>query len=156
MTKEITKAIILQEIQDKLKLREFTPAQFLFEESVVPTYDINQHLGHWEVLAKTVSITSTTNFTFFAVPSTERWTLRAYQVLYGMTGAIKGSGLYVAARPSSSLYLDLKKGQEVSYLVNLPQHVVLEPGNVLEYYIDTYVSTQNLEIRVDVWKEQLR
>ena len=155
MTKEITKAIILQELQDKFRLREFEPSKFLFSEIVVPTYDLSDHLSHWELMSQTVSITSATYFTFFTVPEDEQWTLRAYQVVYGMTGAIKGTGLHLA-RKVSNIYLDLKKGQEVSYLVNLPVPVVLEHGDILRYMIDTYVSTQDLIIRIDVRKEEIR
>ena len=158
MTKEITKAYILQQIQDKFKLRELEPEVFRFSEQVIPTYDVSQHLGNWVVLNATVSITSAASFVFFDVPETERWLLRSYLVIFGGTGAIKGSGLMVNQRPGSSdyIYLDLKKGQEVSYLVNLPVSVVLHPGNELKYLIDTYVSTQNLTVRVDVLKEEIR
>ena len=159
MTKEITKAFILQQIQDKFKLRELEPEIFRFSEMVVPTYNIESHLGHWETLTSTVSITSVAGFVFYDVPANERWILRAYQIIYGATGAIKGSGLYITKRPIShaiSMYLDLKKNQEVSYLVNLPNSVVLEHGNSLRYLIDTYVSTQDLRIDIDIWKEEIR
>ena len=159
MTKEITKSIILQEIQDKLKLREFEPDNFLFSETVIPTYNIEQHLLHWEVLVETVSITSATNFLFFTVPDNERWTLRAYSLYYGMTGAIKGTGLYMINRPggnTTSFFLDLKKNQEVSYLVNLPFPVVIDAGTELRYLIDTYVTTQDLTVRCDVMREEIR
>jgi hypothetical protein len=159
MTKEITKASILQEIQDKFGLREFEPAKFLFDETVVPVYDIERHLTKWEIMEMTVSITSAAGFYFFKVPANERWLLRAYQVIYGMTGAHKGSGLYIDYRPPSTataMYLDLKKGQDVSYLVNLPNPVMLSPGNRLYYLIDDYTSTQNLTIDIDVQKEEIR
>ena len=159
MTKEITKAFILQQIQDKFKLRDLTPEIFRFSEEVVPTYDIEQHLLHWEILSETKSITSSGSFTFFYVPSNERWLLRAYTVIFGMTGAIKGTGLFVSNRPPSSaeaMYMDMKKGQEISYLTILPTPIVLEPENILRYLIDTYVSTQDLSIRIDVQKEELR
>ena len=158
MTKEITKANILQEMQDKFKLREFESVKFLFEETVVPVYNIEQHLEKWEVDVKTVSITSASSFEFFEVPANERWKLRSYFVVYLATGAIKGSGLFIDKRPCPGcfIYLDLVKGQEVSYIVNLPQLVTLNPGNKLEYLIDTYVSTQNLQIFIDVMKEEIR
>ena len=158
MTKEITKAYILQQLQDKFKLREFEPGNFLFSETVIPVYNIEPHLSTWEVKEKTVNITSADSFTFFTVPFNERWTLRAYQLIFQMTGAIKASGLLVSHRPTDPdyIYLDLKKGQEVSYLVNLPQHVVLDPENMLKVLIDTYVSPQDLIVRVDVKREEIR
>ena len=159
MTKEITKAFILQQIQDKFKLRELAPEIFRFSEEVVPTYDIEQHLMTWEVMSETESITSATSFGFFTVPQNEQWLLRSYMVIYGMAGAIKGTGLYIAYRPTVAadmIYLDMKKSQEVSYLINLSVPVILHPGNMLRYMIDTYVSTQDLTIAIDVQKEEIR
>ena len=158
MTKEITKAFIIQQIEDKFKLRDFEPEKFLFSETVIPVYNIEPHLSAWEVKASTVNITSAEAYTFFTVPDTERWTLRSYQLLFQATGAIKASGLLVSHRPltADSIYLDLKKGQEVSYLVNLPQLVVLQPGNLLRVLIDTYVSPQDLIVRIDVKREEIR
>ena len=158
MTKEITKAIILQQIQDKLKLRELTPERFAFSELVVPTYNIEPHLGEWEVIENTVSITSAASFTFFTVPQDEQWLLRSYVVVFGMTGAHKGTGLLINKRPATGgyIYLDLIKGQEVSYLTNLPVCVKLHPLSELKYLIDTYASTQDLLIMIDVLKEKIR
>ena len=159
MTKEITKAFILQQIEDKFKLRDLVPEKFTFSETVLPVYNIEQHLKKWEVLEKTVSITSATGFLFFFVPPTERWCLRAYQIIFGGTGAHKGTGLYVTHRPSEIteyIYLDMKKDQDVSYVVNLPVPVVLDPGCVLRYFINSYTSTQDLTIDVDVQKEIVR
>ena len=158
MTKEITKAFILQQMQDKFKLRELEPSKFTFSEEVIPVYNVEQHLLHYEVEHLTQSITSAGATNFFYVPATERWTLRAYQVIYGATGAIKGTGLYISYRPATEdfIYLDMKKGQEVSYLVNLPVPVILEPNSRLAYLIDTYVSTQNLTIDIDVQIEEIR
>jgi hypothetical protein len=160
MTKEITKAIIMQEIRDKFRLREFAPAKFLFDETVVPVYNIEPHLLRWEVLEKTVSITSAAGFVFWTVPQTERWLLRGYTVTFGMTGAIKGTGLYISNRPpptaGNAIFLDMIKGQEVSYLVTLATPVVLDPGNAIRYLIDTYVSTQDLIIHIDVQKEEIQ
>ena len=158
MTKEITKAHIIQEIQDKLGLRELTPEKFAFSEQVIPVYNIEQHLVKYAVRHATMSITSAASFQFFVIPATERWTLRAYQIIYGMTGAHKGTGLFLKFRPGINdyIYLDMTKGQEISYLVNLPAPVVLEPSTVIYYNIDTYVSTQDLTIDIDVLTEDLR
>ena len=158
MTKEITKAYILQQIEDKFKLREFEPSPFVFSETVVPVYNIEQHLMSWHVYEKAVNITSAAAFVFFNVPDNERWLMRAYMVIFGATGAHKGTGLYIKNRTASGdyIYLDMIKGQEVSYLVNLPTPVVLEPGNILSYSIDTYVSDQAITIFIDVQKEEIR
>ena len=159
MTKEITKAFILQQMEDKFKLRELIPEKFRFSEEVIPIYNIEQHLATWENTSKTLSITSATAFTFFEVPSTERWLLRSYTIIFGATGAHKGSGLLIDHRPPPSgdtTYLDLLKGQEISYLTIPPTPVVLEPDNRLRYLIDTYVSTQDLTISIDYQKEEIR
>ena len=158
MTKEITKARILQELQDKFGLRELIPEKFAFSEIVTPTYDIAPHLTKWEVEAKTLTITSATSFLYFTVPQTERWTLRGYMIIFGATGAHKGSGLFAQFRPTVNdyIYFDLTKGQDVSYVINLPTPVILEPGNRLYYMIDDYTSDQSLIINIDVMKEELR
>ena len=158
MTKEITKANILQELGDKFQLREFEPEKFLFSELVVPVYDIASHLTRHEVKHNTMSVTSVTGFLFFTVPENERWILRAYQVIFGMTGAHQGSGLYISCRPgvSDNIYLDLKKGQDVSYLITLVSPVVLQPKSRLAYLIDSYTSTQDLTIDIDVTIEGIR
>jgi hypothetical protein len=158
MTKEITKAYIVQQIEDKLKLRDLEPERFTFSERVIPVYNIEPHLSTWKVKYTTVNITSATSFKFFTVPQNERWTLRAYHVVYLMTGAIKGSGLFIGDRPGAGdfIYLDLKKGQEVSYLITLGVPVVIEAGSTLNYLIDTYVSSQNLAVYIDVLVEEIR
>ena len=157
MTKEITKAYILQAIQDKFKLRELVPSTFTFSEEVVPVYNVEPHLTRWEIKQKTVNINAAAAFTFFTVPQDEQWLLRSYQVIYGMTGAIKGTGLYVYRYLSSYyIYIDLKKGQEVSYLFTPPNPIVIQSLSTLSYAIDTYVSSQNLTISIDVQVEVLR
>ena len=159
MTKEITKAFILQQIQDKFKLRELEPEVFSFSEQVIPVYNIEQHLQTWETKETQLSITSATSFEAYVVPETERWLLRAYQLIFYAEGAYKVSGVFVSQRPKGAgnyIYLDLAKGQTTSYLVTLPTPVVLEPGNKLYVLIDTYVSTASLDVILDVQKEEIR
>ena len=159
MTKEITKARILQEIQDKLKLREFEPEVFSFGERVVPVYEIKQHLLTWETIYKQVSITSATIFMFFTVPDDEKWTLTNYNVIFMAAGAYKVSGLYVSRKTginADNCYLDLKEGQTVSYVVNLPQPVMLNAGDQLTILIDDYTSTAALRVYINVTKEKIR
>ena len=158
MTKEITKAIILQEIQDKFGLREFEPANFLFDEKVVPIYNVGQHLITAATQTKAISITSASGFLFYTVPQNEKWSLRSYELIFGSTGPHKATGLYISRKdtPGPTIYLDMKKGQEVSYLVNLPTLVTLRPGDGISVYFDTYVSTQNLSVVIDYTREIIR
>ena len=160
MTKEITKARILQEIEDKFALREFAPAAFLFDETVVPVYNIEQHLKHWEARYVEVSITSATFFEFFTVPPTERWLLRGYNVIFMAAGAYKVTGLYIRRQSGdpagSTIYLDMKEGQTVSYSINLPTPVALEPEDRLAVLIDNYTSTAALRLYIDIQKEEIR
>ena len=158
MTKEITKAYILQQIQDKFKLRELEPEVFRFLEAVVPVYNIEQHLTEWECKQEMLSITATGAYVYFTVPDNEQWTLRAYYVLFYNEGAYKVSGLYVSHRPlvEDSIYLDLEKEQTGTYIVNLPVPVILQPGNKVNIFIDTFVSVANLRVIVDVQVEELR
>jgi hypothetical protein len=156
MTKEITKAYILQELQDKFKLRELIPETFRFSEEVVPTYDIEQHLTREEIKENTVSITATGGKWFFNVPATQRWELHRYNVVF-MTGSYKVAGLMVC-RPllANYMYLDLTKNQTVSYAKNLPQPVILQPGDGLYINIDDFTSIGNLMLRADVTVEEIR
>ena len=157
MSKEITKAIILQEIQDKFKMREFEPAPFLFDETVVPTYDIRSHLGRWETKYASTSITSAAGFAFFTVPAYEQWFLRRYDIIFMGAGAIKVTGLYVKrAESEEACYLDMKKEQDVSYHIDLIEPVFLHPGDKIYVLIDTYVSTQDLRVYIDYLREQIR
>ena len=159
MTKEITKAFIIQQIQDKFQLRELTPERFRFSEMVVPTYDVEQHLQRWESTTNTVYVTSAANYTFFTVPATERWVLRAYNVIFLGAGAFTIAGIYVLRHTrvnESFVYLDLTAAQTVSYLNTLPEAITLEPGDMLRINVDGYTSAQNLRMDIDYRKETLR
>jgi len=156
MTKEITKSIVLQEIQDKLKLREFEAANFLFDETVVPTYDIGQHLMKPSVKSFTKSITVAGLHSFFSVPADEKWHLHRYNIIF-MTGAYTVAGMTVTRpEPVDYVYLDLKAAQSTSYIVDLPKDVVLSSGDDLRVYIDGYTSTGDLLVIIDVTVEKIR
>ena len=161
MTKEITKAFILQQLEDKFKLREFDSSPFLFTETVVPVYDIEQHLRERWQKYETVSITATGTTLFFLVPQTEKWTLSRYDVVF-MTGSYTIAGVYftratVYRDPSDTyLYLDLTAAQSVSYHVELPQPVVLEPNSALRINVDGFTSVGDLRLYIDYSKEEIR
>ena len=156
MTKEITKAYILQELQDMFKLREYTPESFLFSETVLPTYDITSHLQKREIDYNVVSITSgPTEYVFFTVPQNERWILHRYNVVFLAAGAYKVTGVFIY-RGLSYIYLDMTEGQTVSYLHDLINPVVLDPGDRIVVYVDDYTSTADLRLRVDLVKESIR
>jgi len=156
MTKEITKAIILQELQDKFKLRDFDPAKFLFDETVVPTYDIGQHLAKLGVEDKIMSIASTGNTVFFTVPQNEKWTLHGYNVIF-MTGVYTIAGVYLLVPALAEyFYLDLTAAQNTSYQHFLKHPVTLDSGDGIATNVDGYTSTGNLMIRVLVTKEEIR
>jgi len=159
MTKEITKSIILQEIQDKLKLREFEAGKFLFDETVVPTYDIGEHLRQrWTKYYQT-SITSIGPHTFFNVPNNEKWRLSRYDIVF-MSGSYTVAGLYVNRRnrsPGDSfIYLDLEAAQAISYHTELQVPVILDSGDQLLINIDGYTSTGNLRLYIDYEMEEIR
>ena len=159
MTKEITKAFILQQIENKFGLREFAAARFLFDETVIPTYDISEHLEIRTIEQQNKSITSATSFLFFNVPADERWTFSNYNLTFYSEGAYKVSGLFVVRTLSGSgtvIYLDLTKGQTTSYAVNMGTSVMLDPGDEINVLIDTYVSTADLRLSIDVQKSILR
>jgi len=159
MSKEITKAIILQEIQDKFKLRDFEPAKFLFEETVIPVYEISEHLQHWATYQRTVSVTSTGAIAIKIIPPNEKWLLRAYSVIF-VTGVYTVAGAYILRRDralgTDFSYLDLTAAQSVSYLRTLPEPVTLEAGDTLLVNIDGYTSTGDLTLHIDYRKEEIR
>ena len=86
MTKEITKANILQEIQDKFGLREWEATKFLFNETVMPIYDIDQHVRKWVCIRGRKPIAGNGAVSFFSVPPVERWHVRRLSVFHE-TGA---------------------------------------------------------------------
>ena len=157
MTKEITKAHILQEIQDKFQLRELMPEKFAFSEMVIPTYDVGQHLTKPQIKHATMSITSgPTAYYAVTVPGDEKWHLHGYNVIF-MTGSYKVAGLMVyRSLVADYFYIDLTKNQIVSYAVILPKDVILVAGNKLYLYVDDYTTTGNLELRIDVTVEEIR
>ena len=161
MTKEITKSVILQEMQDKLALREFEPDKFLFSETVVPTYDIEQHLEeHWQKYI-TESITAIGSQFFISIPPTEKWTMSRYDVVF-MTGTYTVAGVYFTRPPAhrapsdAYMYLDLTAAQSVSYHVEMSQPVILEPNSSIFINIDGYTVTGNLRLYIDYMKEEIR
>jgi len=157
MTKEITKAIILQEIQDKFSLREFDPAPFLFDEKVTPTYNIEQHLGEWVTSYAQKTITSApASHIVFAVPEDERWTFNVYNVIFMAAGAYKVTGVFIHRLSGADVYLDMKAGQTVSYAVALPQPIVLNPLESIQIYIDDYTSTANIRVYLNFLRETIR
>ena len=158
MTKEITKAIVLQQIQDKFSLREFEPAPFLFDETVVPVYNIGTHFKHFYVQEKTESITSASGTRFFTVPDTERWIFSNYNITF-MTGTYTVTGLYsfrIRTSEFNSIYFDQELGRSGSYAINLPTPVVLNPGDTLEILVDGYTATGDLRLTVDTEVEEIR
>ena len=159
MTKEITKAIILQELQDKLKLREFKTAPFLFDETVVPIYDIGSHLGQWSTWYDGRDITSADGQNFFTVPDDELWQLAQYDVVF-MSGVYTVAGVYIVRKnkrdAATFIYLDLAAAQSVSYHVELQKTVVLQPGDEININIDGYTSTGTLRLYIDYLVEKIR
>ena len=159
MTKEITKAIILQQIQDKFGMREFAPAAFLFDETVVPVYNIEQHLEEMWTRYIAKSVTSTGGEFCFGVPATERWHLKRYDVVFmGVAGAYTVAGVYVVRTNLSPIdayiYLDLEAAQSVSYHKDVD--VILNPGDAVKISIDGYTSTQDLRLYIDYLREEIR
>ena len=158
MTKEITKARIIQEIADKFQLRELEPEKFSFLESVRPTYDIGQHLTKWVTKYIELPITSgPAGYSFFTIPPNERWTVRGYNVVFMAAGAYTVTGVYVRrATADDIIYLDMKEGQTVSYAVNLPVPVVVNPNEYIKIYVDAYISTASLRLYIDYKIEEIR
>ena len=161
MSKEITKAIILQEIQDKMKLRDFVPAKFLFEETVIPVYNIETHFQFHTASFEEKSVTAgSTYYNFFTVPDDQKWTLNAYNIVFMATGAYTVTGLYINRRQKLAsgafVYLDMKEGQTASYSINLPKPVILTAGDLLNVYVDSYTSTADLRLYIDFIREIIR
>lgn len=157
MTKEITKAFILQQLQDKMGLREFASSPFLFDETVVPVYNIEQHLMEWWQEYVTVSITAMGGVPFFIVPEDEKWTLRRYDVVF-MTGNFTIAGVYIERKnrtPGGAyVYLDLKAAQNTSY--HIETDVVLTRGDKVYVNVDGYTTTGNLRLYADYLMEKIR
>ena len=158
MTKEITKAFIMQQLQNRFKLRDLTPEIFRFSEEVIPTYDIGHEVDIPKAELGAVSVTSATSYEFFVVPEDEKWSLGTYNVIFMATGAYKVSGVFIirANYPTNAVYLDLVKGQTVSYALHLPYPVILFPGDSLSVLVDDYTSTAILRLYIDYIMEKIR
>ena len=159
MTKEITKAFILQQMQDKFKLRELDPEIFRFSEEVVPVYNIEQHLEAWKARYTEISITGTGATHIINVPDYERWSLWRYDVVFMGAGAYTVAGIYTrraADTITSFCYLDLGVAKSASYHIELSQPVVLQPGDRLYVNVDGYTSPQNLRLYYDYKIEEIR
>ena len=157
MSKEITKSYILQEIQDKFKLRDLIPSKFVFEETVMPVYSIEEHLVTNEAKAATKPISTIGGREFFLVPDDERWFLNGYTVVV-VTGTYTFAGVYITrkAAPSYFLYLDLTAAQTLSYAHFLPRKLTLSPGDIVGINIDGYTASGNLAMYIDYGKETIR
>ena len=160
MTKEITKAFILQQIQDKFALREFAPEKFLFSEMVMPVYDIEPHLEEWWNRYSQVTITATGAPVLFTVPEDSRWVLTSYDVVFMGAGAYTVAGVILTRRlrnPTDAyIYLDLSAAQTVSYHTELQTPLILGPGDELKVSIDGYTSSQGLRLYIDYIVEKIR
>jgi hypothetical protein len=158
MTKEITKARIIQEITDKFALRDLEPETFAFSEMVLPVYDIEQHLGEWETTFVSLSVTAIGGVQYYSVPYDEEWLLDAYNIVFMGAGAITVSGLFIERKndPNKYIYLDLTAAHTVSYCVVLPHPFLLQPGDTINVNIDGYTSTQDLRLYINHRKEKLR
>ena len=161
MTKEITKAWILQQLEDEFALRDWESERFLFSETVIPTFDIRSHVQKptcdWE--EKSITGGSAAEW-FFAVPQNERWYLSRYNVVFMAAGAYKVTGVFIdrinEVSGSSFIYLDMTLGQTVSYANDLPNPVRLDPGDRILIYIDDFTSTAALRLYIDYIVEVIR
>lgn len=157
MTKEITKAFVLQRITDELKLRELEPEKFAFSELVIPVYNIEKHLKNWEIMESTKSVTGIGGLWFLSPAMNERWTLNGYTVIF-LSGVYTVAGVYIIRNDAVAnfVYLDLAAAQNTSYTVNLPKSIELEFGDRLLINIDGYTSTGNLQLFGDINVEKIR
>ena len=158
MTKEITKAYLLQQLEDKFKLREFEPEVFTFSERVVPTYNIGQDVRTRATKYYAASVTGTGGVLFFTVPYNERWFLKTYNVIFMGVNTCTIAGVYITRvyNPNNFIYLDLTAAQTVSYAVNLPKVIVLDSGDNINVNVDGYTSAQTLRLYIDYEKEEIR
>ena len=95
MTKEITKAIILQQIQEKFGLRELESEIFRFSEMVIPIYDIGMHVKNWDLQRYREEITGNGSLHFITVPDNERWKMRRIIVVAEAGGTYNIAIIYI-------------------------------------------------------------
>ena len=160
MTKEITKANILQQLQDKFKLRELIPERFTFSEQVLPIYNIEPEVEYNVADFETVSVNGAPlPYLFFTVPETQRWHLNRYGVTFMAAGAYTITGVFIRRiheLASAAIYLDMTEGQTISYAHDLPKPVRLDPGDKIYVYADGYTSTADLRLYIDYLMEEIR
>ena len=158
MTKEITKSYILQQIQDKFKLRELVPEVFSFQETVVPVYHVEPHLTKWEIKREVNAISGTGASVFFQVPGNETWILRSYTVEFLGVPTIKLAGAYIqrGCDVNHYIYLDLEKNQILSYVNILPEAIHIDSGDQIFLNVDDFTSGMSIAMKIDVKVEEVR
>ena len=160
MTKEITKAYILQQLEDKMGLREFTASPFLFDETVIPVYNIEQHLQRqWNGYVE-VSVSATGGISLVTIPQQQRRTVARYDIVFMGVSTCTVAGVYVKrinrSPTDAYTYLDLTAAQTVSYHIELPTPVVMEAGDQFCITIDGYTSPMNIRFYYDYIREDIR
>jgi len=158
MSKEITKAIVLQQLQDKLGLRDYEVAPFLFSETVIPIYDIGPHFKHRKIEYASRDIAATGNVIFFVVPQNERWKLQLYDVVFMGAGAYTVAGATIRRLDGlpDTVYLDMTAAQTISYHVSVSPGIVLDPADAIGINVDGYTSPQALRLYIDYEVEEIR
>ena len=158
MTKEITKAIIIQQMVDKFGLRALESEIFRLSEQVIPIYNIEQHLQTWKTEYLISTVASTGAKLLYVVPDDEIWYLSGYDVVFMAAGAYTVSGVYISRKSSIAVfhYLDLTAGQTISYSKDLPKLETLQAGDRIYINVDGYTSTADLRLYINYMMEKIR
>ena len=140
MTKEITKSIILQEMQDKFQLRDFESARFLFDETVIPTYDVGAHVKHWTVTRDRQVVSGNGALFFHVVPYDERWRVRKIDVYSETGGNFDIDQIFIATAGTEYQYLFFNTAAPIANgtvnMFNLPQDIAMQRSMLYTVYIN--------------------
>jgi len=154
MTKEITKANIIQEIQNKFQLREFTPAQFLFDETVVPTYDMGQHVKAWDMSRGRVAVSANGTLIPYAVPETEQWRIRRLSLINETGGNFDVDQIftYHPSVPTAITYVFYNTASPIGTgtvkIFEFPQDIPMSPGEHVMINISNYVGAGYVSVHM--------
>lgn len=155
---EITKSIILQQLQDKFALREWIPERFSFLETVIPVYQIEQHLREWITAdSGAISISSTTDFMTFTVPANERWYIRTYTGIFATGNYNIGAVKLNRANSDTTMYLEIEEHLNgLSWVHEFPVPLVVVAGDKLVVTCSGHTTTGNFKLYIDYDKEMVR
>jgi len=147
---------MLQELIEKFDLQQWEYEPLLFAETIVPVYDVRNHLEKWVSKTETKTITGLGSFLFYTVPKDEIWNIRtmAMQKIGGDFGwqyVMIDRGpfevpMIVEDTAITSMYTTYR----------LEQDLILQPNDGVKISITEHATDGDLKLLLDLKIEKIR